>query len=127
MTQGRLPTYADVEAAAAVVEGVAHRTPVLRSRRLDELAGCEVHLKAEHLQRIGAFKFRGAYTALSAFDAEQRRAGVVAYSSGNHAQAITLAARALGIPAPIVMPHDAPWSKVTATLGYGAAVVRYDR
>lgn len=127
MTQGRLPTYADVEAAAAVVEGVAHRTPVLRSRRLDELAGCEVHLKAEHLQRIGAFKFRGAYTALSAFDAEQRRAGVVAYSSGNHAQAIALAARELGLPATIVMPHDAPGSKVTATLGYGAEVVRYDR
>lgn len=122
-----LPTYADVEAAAAVVAGVAHRTPVLRSRRLDELAGCEVHLKAEHLQRVGAFKFRGAFTALSAFTPEQRRAGVVAYSSGNHAQAISLAARELGIPAVIVMPHDAPELKVAATLGYGAEVVRYDR
>ncbi|GAA1173692.1 threo-3-hydroxy-L-aspartate ammonia-lyase [Ornithinimicrobium humiphilum] len=122
-----LPTYADVEAAAAVLEGVAHRTPVLRSRRLDDLAGCEVHLKAEHLQRVGAFKFRGAFTALSAFDADQRRGGVVAYSSGNHAQAVALAARELGIPAVIVMPHDAPELKVAATQGYGAEVVRYDR
>lgn len=122
-----LPTYRDVEAAAAVVAGHAHRTPVLRSRRLDELAGCEVHLKAEHLQRIGAFKFRGAFTALSAFDPEQRHGGVVAYSSGNHAQAIALAARELGMPAVIVMPHDAPELKVTATRGYGAEVVRYDR
>lgn len=121
------PTFADVEAAARTIEGVAHRTPVLRSRRLDELAGCELHLKAEHLQRVGAFKFRGAFTALSAFDADQRRAGVVAYSSGNHAQAVSLAARELGIPAVIVMPHDAPELKVTATLGYGAEVVRYDR
>lgn len=127
MTPATPPTYADVEAAAAVIEGVAHRTPVLRSRRLDELAGCEVHLKAEHLQRVGAFKFRGAFTALSAFDADQRRGGVVAYSSGNHAQAVALAARELGIPATIVMPHDAPESKVVATLGYGAQVVRYDR
>ncbi|GGK57144.1 threo-3-hydroxy-L-aspartate ammonia-lyase [Ornithinimicrobium pekingense] len=121
------PTYADVEAAAAVIEGVAHRTPVLRSRRLDELAGCQVHLKAEHLQRVGAFKFRGAFTALSAFDADQRRGGVVAYSSGNHAQAVALAARELGVPATIVMPHDAPALKVAATRGYGAEVVRYDR
>lgn len=120
-------TYADVEAAAGVLRGVAHRTPVLRSRRLDALAGCELHLKAEHLQRVGAFKFRGAFTALSAFDAAQRRGGVVAYSSGNHAQAVALAARELGIPALIVMPHDAPQLKVAATLGYGAEVVRYDR
>lgn len=122
-----LPTYADVEAAAATIAGVTHRTPVLRSRRLDEVAGCEVHLKAEHLQRIGAFKFRGAYTALSAFDTDQRRAGVVAYSSGNHAQAVALAARELGMPATIVMPYDAPATKVAATQGYGATVVRYDR
>lgn len=127
MSAVRLPTYADVEAAAQVLEGVAHRTPVLRSRRLDELAGCELHLKAEHLQRVGAFKFRGAYTALSAFEEEQRRGGVVAYSSGNHAQAVALAARELGMPAVIVMPHDAPGQKVAATLGYGAEVVRYDR
>ena len=127
MSVSTTPTYADVEAAAAVVEGVAHRTPVLRSRRLDELAGCQVHLKAEHLQRVGAFKFRGAFTALSALDAAQRRGGVLAWSSGNHAQAVALAARELGIPATIVMPHDAPELKVAATLGYGAEVVRYDR
>ena len=127
MSVSTTPTYADVEAAAAVVEGVAHRTPVLRSRRLDELAGCQVHLKAEHLQRVGAFKFRGAFTALSALDAAQRRGGVLAWSSGNHAQAVALAARELGVPATIVMPHDAPGPKVAATLGYGAEVVRYDR
>lgn len=127
MTTATLPTYADVQAAARTIEGIAHRTPVLRSRRLDALAGCELHLKAEHLQRVGAFKFRGAFTALSAFDADQRRAGVVAFSSGNHAQAVALAARELGIPAVIVMPHDAPELKVAATLGYGAEVVRYDR
>lgn len=122
-----LPTYADVEDAAAVLAGVAHRTPVLTSRRLDEQAGCRVLLKAEHLQRVGAFKFRGAYTALSALSAGQRAAGVVAYSSGNHAQAVALAARELGMPATIVMPVDAPGLKVAATLGYGAQVVRYDR
>ncbi|WP_151525860.1 threo-3-hydroxy-L-aspartate ammonia-lyase [Serinicoccus kebangsaanensis] len=120
-------SYADVEAAAAVIAGVAHRTPVLTSRRLDEEVGASVLLKAEHLQRVGAFKFRGAYTALSALDAASRRAGVVAYSSGNHAQAVALAARELGIPATIVMPHDAPQLKVEATQGYGARVVRYDR
>ncbi|AXH97073.1 threo-3-hydroxy-L-aspartate ammonia-lyase [Ornithinimicrobium avium] len=127
MSAPTLPTYADVEAAAQVLDRVAHRTPVLRSRRLDALAGCELHLKAEHLQRVGAFKFRGAYTALSAFDGEQRRGGVVAFSSGNHAQAVALAAREIGMPAVIVMPHDAPEQKVAATLGYGAEVVRYDR
>ncbi|ANS78964.1 Threonine dehydratase, catabolic [Serinicoccus hydrothermalis] len=122
-----LPTYADVEAAAATLAGVAHRTPVLTSRRLDAVVGAEVLLKAEHLQRVGAFKFRGAFTALSAFDDGQRAAGVVAYSSGNHAQAVALAARELGIPATIVMPLDAPELKVEATQGYGAEVVRYDR
>lgn len=122
-----LPTYADVEAAADVVAAHAHRTPVLRSRRLNVLAGCEIHLKAEHLQRVGAFKFRGAITALSALAPEQQRAGVVAFSSGNHAQAIALAARELGIRAVIVMPHDAPAPKVATTQGYGAELVRYDR
>lgn len=122
-----LPTYADVESAAQLLEGVAHRTPVLRSRRLDELAGCEVHLKAEHLQRVGAFKFRGAYTALSRIPMPDRGAGVVAYSSGNHAQAVALAGGELGIPVTIVMPLDAPELKVTATKGYGARVVTYDR
>jgi threonine dehydratase len=116
-----------VESAARVLGGHAHRTPVLRSRRLDAMAGCEIHLKAEHLQRVGAFKFRGAFHALSRLTPEQRRAGVVAYSSGNHAQAVALAARELGMPATIVMPHDAPASKVAATEGYGARVVRYDR
>ncbi|WP_256837861.1 threo-3-hydroxy-L-aspartate ammonia-lyase [Ornithinimicrobium faecis] len=127
MPTDSLPTFPDVEAAAAVVAQHAHRTPVLRSRRLDTLAGCQIHLKAEHLQRVGAFKFRGAITALSALDAGQQRAGVVAFSSGNHAQAIALAARELGIRAVIVMPHDAPAQKVAATQGYGAEVVRYDR
>ena len=121
------PTWADVQAAARVLDGVAHRTPVLTSRRLDGLAGCQVFLKAEHLQRVGAFKFRGAFTALSRLAGARREAGVVAYSSGNHAQAVALAARELGIPATIVMPHDAPAAKVAATQGYGAAVVRYDR
>lgn len=122
-----LPTIDDVRAAAELLDGVAHRTPVLRSHRLDALAGCELHLKSEHLQRIGAFKFRGAYTALSAIDPARRAAGVVAYSSGNHAQAVALAGRELGMPVTIVMPHDAPQSKVEATQGYGATVVRYDR
>lgn len=122
-----LPTYADVEAAARLLEGVAHRTPVLTSRRLDELAGGRLFLKAEHLQRVGAFKFRGAYTALSRLDEQQRVSGVVSYSSGNHAQAVALAARELGIPATIVMPHDAPAQKVAATEGYGAAIIGYDR
>ncbi|OAB88552.1 serine dehydratase [Janibacter melonis] len=121
------PTVEDVRAAAALLDGVAHRTPVLRSHRLDALAGCELHLKSEHLQRIGAFKFRGAYTALSAVDPDRRAAGVVAYSSGNHAQAVALAGRELGMPVTIVMPHDAPQTKVEATKGYGATVVGYDR
>ena len=121
------PTAADVRAAAERIAGHAHRTPVLRSRIIDELLGVEVVLKAENLQRMGAFKFRGAYNALARFDADQRRAGVLAYSSGNHAQAIALAARELGIPATIVMPADAPASKVAATRGYGGTVVPYDR
>lgn len=121
------PSYADVQSAAELIRGVAHRTPVLTSRRLDQLAGCQLFLKAEHLQRVGAFKFRGAFTALSRLDEAQRVAGVVAFSSGNHAQAIALAARELGIPATIVMPEDAPALKVTATEGYGAAIIRYDR
>lgn len=128
MTRVNAPvTFADVEAAARALQGVAHRTPVLRSRRLDEMAGCEIHLKAEHLQRVGAFKFRGAYTALSRIPDGRRAAGVVAYSSGNHAQAVALAGRELGMPVTIVMPLDAPELKVTATKGYGARVVTYDR
>ena len=122
-----LPTYEDVVAAARRIEGQAHRTPVLRSRTVDALLGAEVFFKCENLQRTGAFKFRGAYNALARFDAAQRRAGVIAYSSGNHAQAIALAGRLLGIPATIVMPDDAPAAKVAATRGYGAEVVVYDR
>lgn len=120
-------TYSDVESAARTLDGAAHRTPVLRSRRLDDLAGCELHLKAEHLQRVGAFKFRGAYFALSRIPVQDKASGVVAYSSGNHAQAVALAGRELGIPVTIVMPEDAPALKVAATKGYGARVVTYDR
>jgi len=122
-----LPTFDDVLAAAGRIEGHAHRTPVLRSRTADEELGAEVFFKCENLQRMGAFKFRGAFNALSKFDERQRRAGVVAFSSGNHAQAIALAARILGMPATIVMPHDAPAAKVAATKGYGGQVVIYDR
>ncbi|EDY43472.1 threo-3-hydroxy-L-aspartate ammonia-lyase [Streptomyces sp. SPB074] len=122
-----LPRYQDVVAAAARIEGVAHRTPVLRSRLLDELTGAEVHFKCENFQRMGAFKFRGAYHAISRLDADRRAAGVVAYSSGNHAQAVALAARLLGVEATIVMPEDAPESKLAATCGYGGKVVLYDR
>jgi threo-3-hydroxy-L-aspartate ammonia-lyase len=123
----KLPTFEDVAAAAARIEGHAHRTPVLRSRTADEELGAEIFFKCENLQRMGAFKFRGAFNALAKFDARQRRAGVVAFSSGNHAQAIALAARILGMPATIVMPHDAPTAKVAATKGYGGQVVIYDR
>ncbi|MFI5692154.1 pyridoxal-phosphate dependent enzyme [Kribbella sp. NPDC051586] len=117
----------DVRAAAERLAGVAHRTPVLTSRTLDERVGAEVFLKAENLQRIGAFKFRGAYNAISRLGAEQLRAGVAAYSSGNHAQAVALAARLAGTSAVILMPEDAPPTKVAATRGYGAEVVTYDR
>ncbi len=121
------PTYTDVEAAAALIAGQAHRTPVLTSRRIDAEVGARLFFKCENFQRMGAFKFRGAFTALSRFDADQRRGGVVAFSSGNHAQAVALSAAILGIPATIVMPRDAPPGKVAATRGYGAAVVPYDR
>ncbi|MCB2019367.1 MAG: threo-3-hydroxy-L-aspartate ammonia-lyase [Burkholderiaceae bacterium] len=122
-----LPTFDDVTAAAQRLAGHAHRTPVLRSRTADALLGAEVFFKCENLQRAGAFKFRGAFNALSRFDAAQRRAGVVAFSSGNHAQAVALAARMLDMPATILMPQDAPQSKVEATLAYGAEVIRFDR
>lgn len=127
MTTFELPTYADVEAAASRIVGVAHRTPVQTSRTLNEMIGAEVFLKCENFQRMGAFKFRGAFNALSKFSPEQRKAGVVAFSSGNHAQGIALSAKILNIPATIVMPHDAPAAKVAATKGYGANVVVYDR
>jgi threo-3-hydroxy-L-aspartate ammonia-lyase len=120
-------TYADIEAAAARLEGVAHRTPVATSSQFDALTGAQVFFKCENLQRMGAFKFRGAYNALSQLTADERRSGVVAFSSGNHAQAVALAGRLLGVPAVIVMPADAPAVKVAATRGYGAEVVLYDR
>jgi len=119
--------YADIEAAAQRLEGVVHRTPVATSRQFDELAGCQAYFKCENLQRMGAFKFRGAYNALSKLEGGERKRGVVAFSSGNHAQAVALAGRLLGIPATIVMPADAPGVKVAATRGYGAEVALYDR
>jgi threo-3-hydroxy-L-aspartate ammonia-lyase len=120
-------TLEDVVAAARRLEGVAHRTPVLRSRTLDELTGAAVLLKAENFQLGGAFKFRGAYNRISTLAPEQLERGVVAYSSGNHAQAVALAARLVGTRATILMPTDAPATKVQATRGYGAEVVPYDR
>lgn len=117
----------DIHAAAARLKGVAHRTPMLRSRTLDEMLGLQVFMKAENLQRMGAFKFRGGYNAVNAMSAEQRARGVVTYSSGNHAQAVALAARIHGCRATIVMPQDAPALKLAATRGYGAEVVTYDR
>ena len=127
MASQTLPTYGDVVAAADRIAGHAHKTPVLSSRTIDEEFGAQVFFKCENLQRVGAFKFRGAFNALAKFSSAQRRAGVVAFSSGNHAQAIALSARLLGIPATIVMPHDAPAAKVAATRGYGGQVVIYDR
>jgi threonine dehydratase len=120
-------TLDDIRDAAARLKGVAHRTPVLRSRTLDERVGAEVFLKCENFQRVGAFKFRGAYNAASRLTPEQLARGIAAYSSGNHAQAVALAARELGTTAVIVMPEDTPASKRAATAGYGAEIVTYDR
>lgn len=120
-------TLDDIRDAAARLAGVAHRTPVVRSRTLDDLAGAEVLLKCENLQRIGAFKFRGAYNAASRLSPDQLAKGIAAYSSGNHAQAVALAARELGSSAVILVPEDTPQSKVDATRGYGAEIVTYDR
>ena len=125
-------TFADIEAAARRLHGVAHRTPMLRSRSIDARCGAQVYFKCENLQRMGAFKFRGAYNTLRQFDAAQARAGVIAFSSGNHAQAVALAAQLLGMRSLIVMPHDAPRAKLAATRGYqqgiaGSDVVLYDR
>lgn len=124
---GFAATFADVQAAAERLRGVAHRTPVVTSSTLDARTGVRVFLKAENLQRIGAFKFRGAYNAIAQLDPEQKRRGVVAFSSGNHAQGVALAAKLLGVPATIVMPTDAPAAKAAATRGYGAEIVTYDR
>ncbi len=119
--------FSDIEAAAARLKGVAHRTPVITSTTLDEMLGAEVYLKAENLQRMGAFKFRGGYNAVTALTDDQRSRGVVAFSSGNHGQAVALAAKLHGIAATVVMPSDAPASKIAATRGYGAEVITYDR
>ncbi|MBM9400641.1 threo-3-hydroxy-L-aspartate ammonia-lyase [Gluconacetobacter azotocaptans] len=122
-----IPNISSVRTAAARIAGVVHRTPVLTSRALNTRTGAELFFKAEHLQRVGAFKFRGAVNAIAALDPEARTRGVVAFSSGNHAQAIALAASLASIPAVIVMPEDAPAMKIIATRGYGAEVVLYDR
>ncbi|MBA4712322.1 MULTISPECIES: threo-3-hydroxy-L-aspartate ammonia-lyase [Citrobacter] len=127
MTEITLPDYHDVAAAAERIAGYANKTPVMTSRTVNEEFGADVFFKCENYQRMGAFKFRGAMNALRQFTPEQRAAGVVAFSSGNHAQAIALSAKLLGIPATIIMPHDAPAAKVAATKGYGGHVVIYDR
>ncbi|HEU4882101.1 MAG TPA: threo-3-hydroxy-L-aspartate ammonia-lyase [Longimicrobium sp.] len=122
-----LPTADDVHAAAERLRGIAHRTPVVTSRTLDERLGAQVFFKCENLQRAGAFKFRGAYNAVSLLSDEERARGVLAYSSGNHAQAVALSGRLFGLRTTIVMPDDAPVSKVEATRGYGAEVILYDK
>ena len=122
-----LPTYEDVAAAARRLDGYALRTPLMRSRTANTRLGAAALFKCENLQRSGAFKFRGAFNALSNLDADQRDAGVLAFSSGNHAQAVALAASILKMPAAILMPLDAPASKVAATRAYGAEVITYDR
>lgn len=119
--------FSQVQSAAARLKGVAHRTPVLTSRTLDTLLGMQVFMKAENLQRMGAFKFRGGYNSVNVLSDAERDRGVVAFSSGNHAQAVALAAQLHGCRATIVMPHDAPALKLAATRGYGAEVVLYDR
>src|SRR5262249_23564862 len=119
-------TFEDVRSAAARIAGQAHVTPVLTSRSLDEAAGARVVLKCENLHRVGAFKFRGAYNAISRLSPETRARGVLAYSSGNHAQAVALVGRLLGAPATIVMPSTAPAIKRDATEAFGATVVPYD-
>jgi threonine dehydratase len=127
MTTTTLPTFADIESAAKQIAGVAHKTPVATSRAINARTGAELFFKCENLQRAGAFKFRGAYNALSRLDADARRRGVVTFSSGNHAQAIALAGQVLDIPRVIVMPSDAPAVKRIATEGYGGEVILYDR
>jgi len=121
------PTFADIEDAAAQLDGMVVKTPLLRCDALDEAAGGQVFVKAECLQRTGSFKFRGAYNRISRLSPQERRSGVVAFSSGNHAQGVASAAKIVGCPAVIVMPADAPAMKIDATRGYGAEVVLYDR
>ncbi|MFN8534635.1 MAG: pyridoxal-phosphate dependent enzyme [Dehalococcoidia bacterium] len=121
------PTGEDVRAAAERLERIAHRTPVVTSRTLDDLTGSQVFLKCENLQRAGAFKFRGAYNTISRLGDDERGAGIVTFSSGNHAQAVALAGSLVGTRATIFMPNDAPASKLAATESYGATIRRYDR
>src|SRR5215470_14095016 len=120
-------TYDDIAAAHERIKPHARRTPVMTSRQVDELTGASVFFKCENLQRMGAFKFRGAYNALSQLSPEQKRRGVLAFSSGNHAQAVALAGRLLNVPTTIVMPEDAPKVKLAATRGYGGEVVTYGK
>ena len=126
MTSDSLPSFDDVAAAHERIRQHARRTPVLTSATIDAMTGAKVHFKCENLQRMGAFKFRGAYNAVSQLSPEARKRGVVAFSSGNHAQAVALSSRMLGVPATIVMPKNAPRVKLEATRGYGAEVVTYD-
>jgi len=128
MTNNKLAiSYDDIISASNVLKDIAHRTPVLTARQADEIANANLFFKCENFQRIGAFKFRGAYNAISKLSADQQRRGVVAFSSGNHAQAVALAGRMLNVQVKIVMPHDAPTMKVAATRGYGAEVIIYQR
>ena len=122
-----MPSFADVQSAAALLAGIAHRTPVLRSDTLDQAVQAQVFLKCENFQRMGAFKFRGAYNAMARLSDAQKQRGVLTHSSGNHAQAIALSGRILGVNTTIVMPHDAPAVKLAATRGYGGNIVLYDR
>lgn len=122
-----IPTYKDVAQAHQRILPYLNKTPVLTSRTINELTGAQFYFKCENFQRMGAFKFRGAMNALSQFNAEQRKNGVVTFSSGNHAQAIALSAKLLGIPATIIMPEDAPKAKMDATKGYGGRVITYNR
>jgi threonine dehydratase len=123
----KLPTYSDVLDAAERIRGIAHKTPVMTSRTANMMTGAELYFKCENFQRMGAFKFRGAYNSIAQFTEAQRKHGVITYSSGNHAQAIALSAKLLGVKATIVMPNDAPAAKVAATKGYGGEVILYDR
>lgn len=128
VTSGRdIPGVEDVRAAALRLKGIAHRTPVLSSARIDELVGAHIFFKCENFQRMGAFKFRGAFNAVSQFPEHKRAGGVITYSSGNHAQAVALSASMVGVPATILMPRDAARVKIEATRGYGAHVRLYDR
>jgi threonine dehydratase len=120
-------TYADIEAAHQRLTGVAHKTPVLTARTVNEITNSQVFFKCENFQRTGSFKFRGAYNALAQLSEEEKQQGVLTYSSGNHAQAIALAGKLLGIPTTVVMPQDAPAVKIAATREYGAEIILYDR